>query len=82
MKKEYKNNFVGGDRDMIKIAGCGDVFIANRMPQDQYDGFDELQEFLLSHDIRFGNLEATVHSNEGYPSLFPGGVIQWQIHRY
>ena len=58
---------------MLRIAGCGDIMIADHLPEGRYKGFLELREFLVSHDIRFGNLETTVHNNEGYPSLFPGG---------
>ena len=59
---------------MIRIAGCGDILIAGRLPQGKYPGFGDICKFLHSHDIRFGNLETTIHNNEGYPSLFPGGV--------
>jgi poly-gamma-glutamate synthesis protein (capsule biosynthesis protein) len=57
---------------MLKIVGCGDLMIANKMPE-KYEGFNDLRSFLLQHDIRFGNLETTIHNNEGYPSAFPGG---------
>lgn len=59
---------------MINISGCGDLFIAHRLAAKQYDGFFELAELISSHDFKFGNLETTIHRNEGYPSLFPGGV--------
>lgn len=58
---------------MIKISGCGDLFIAHHLAANQYDGFSELAELISSHDFKFGNLETTIHRNEGYPSLFPGG---------
>ncbi|MBR1433863.1 MAG: CapA family protein [Bacteroidales bacterium] len=57
----------------MKIFGCGDVFVAKRLPEGGYEGFDELSALMKGHDACFGNLETTVHDNEGYPSLFPGG---------
>lgn len=59
---------------MIKIAGCGDIFIFDRLPVNQYKGFNKIVKLLNSHEIKFGNFETTIHNNEGYPSLFPGGV--------
>ena len=58
---------------MLKVSGCGDILIADRLPEGKYKGFEEIRDFLMSHDVRFGNLETTIHRNEGYPSLFPGG---------
>lgn len=58
---------------MLKISGCGDILIADRLPEGKYKGFEKIRDFLMSHDVRFGNLETTIHRNEGYPSLFPGG---------
>ncbi|MBP5579354.1 MAG: CapA family protein [Ruminococcus sp.] len=58
---------------MLKISGCGDILIAGHLPEGKYKGFEEMRDLLMSHDVRFGNLETTVHRNEGYPSLFPGG---------
>ena len=57
----------------MKILGVGDVFIAKRLPNKYYDGFEEISNLIKKHDACFGNLETTVHKNEGYPSLFPGG---------
>jgi poly-gamma-glutamate synthesis protein (capsule biosynthesis protein) len=58
---------------MIKIIGCGDLFISKPLPQKGYEGIDEIIGILNEYDVRFGNLETTVHDNEGYPSCFPGG---------
>lgn len=58
---------------MITLAGCGDAFINRCLPKKEYDGFGELSKYLQMHDFRFCNLETTIHNNEGYPSLFPGG---------
>lgn len=58
---------------MITLAGCGDAFITRQLPQKKYSGFVELADYLQAHDVCFCNLETTIHHNEGYPSLFPGG---------
>ena len=57
----------------ISIIGVGDIFVAKRLPIKTYDGFDEIKDLISRHDACFGNLETTVHDNEGYPSAFPGG---------
>ena len=57
----------------MKIFGVGDLFVAKRLPQKGYCGCDEIKDLMGSHDACFGNLETTVHDNEGYPSAFPGG---------
>ena len=57
----------------ISIIGVGDIFVAKRLPGKRYNGFDEIKDLISSHDACFGNLETTVHNNEGYPSAFPGG---------
>ena len=57
----------------ISIIGVGDIFVAKRLPIKTYDGFDEIKDLISRHDVCFGNLETTVHDNEGYPSAFPGG---------
>ena len=57
----------------MKIFGCGDIFVAKRLPKRLYEGFDGIRDLIYSHDVCFGNLETTVHFNEGYPSRFPGG---------
>ena len=58
---------------MIKILGCGDLFINKRLPQKGYPGLEELISVIDEYDAKFGNLETTVHNNEGYPACFPGG---------
>ena len=57
----------------INILGVGDILVAKRLPSKGYCGYDEIRHLLGSHDACFGNLETTVHDNEGYPSAFPGG---------
>lgn len=57
----------------MKIFGCGDLFIAKSLPQWKYNGYSALHSLMQEHEVCFGNLETTVHNNEGYPSMFPGG---------
>lgn len=57
----------------MTILGVGDIFVAKRLPEKKYKGFDEVRDLIGCHDACFGNLETTVHDNEGYPSAFPGG---------
>lgn len=54
------------------IIATGDSFITK--PLDDYDGFDEIKEIISAHDIRFNNLEITIHEKEGYPAAFSGGT--------
>lgn len=58
---------------MVSISLVGDIFISRRLPEKGYVGFQQLSDFIQSHDVRFGNLETTIHRNEGYPAMFPGG---------
>jgi len=59
---------------MIKIALVGDLFITRALPSKGYDGLDEIVDLLNNHDVKFANLETTIHHKEGYPSAFPGGT--------
>jgi poly-gamma-glutamate capsule biosynthesis protein CapA/YwtB (metallophosphatase superfamily) len=59
---------------MIKIALVGDVLITRPLPAKGYDGLKELTDLIDEHDVKFANLETTVHRREGYPSAFPGGT--------
>lgn len=56
------------------FLAAGDVFITRRLQDDGYEGINELSSFIKEHDIRFANLEVTVHDREGYPFLFSGGT--------
>jgi len=62
-----------GGLGAINILGVGDIFVAKRLPEKRYCGFDEVRNLICHHDACFANLETTVHDNEGYPSAFPGG---------
>ena len=56
------------------FAAAGDLFITRKLPDKGYEGLEELTAFIRSHDIRFVNLEMTVHDREGYPFAFSGGT--------
>ncbi|NVN94421.1 MAG: CapA family protein [Bacteroidetes bacterium] len=59
---------------MIKIALVGDVFISRNLPDKGYKGLDEIVRLINEHEVKFANLETTIHNREGYPSAFPGGT--------
>jgi len=52
----------------------GDSFITRKLPERGYAGFDEIAEIIKQYDVRFNNLEITVHDNEGYPDAESGGT--------
>lgn len=54
------------------IIATGDAFITKNVTD--YDGFKEISDVIKAHDIRFNNLEITVHDKAGYPSAFSGGT--------
>jgi poly-gamma-glutamate synthesis protein (capsule biosynthesis protein) len=60
---------------MIKIALVGDILMTRRLPEKGYDGLLELKNLINEHEVKFANLETTIHTkDEGYPSAFPGGT--------
>lgn len=60
--------------EKIVFAAGGDIFINRRLPERGYAGFDELKALLGTADVRFANLETTIHDREGYPFPFSGGT--------
>ena len=56
------------------FVAAGDAFITRRLPAGGYEGFPELRQCLLAHDVRFLNLESTFHDHEGYPAVESGGT--------
>ena len=56
----------------------GDSFITKRLPYCDnngfFEGFTEISEVIKHYDVRFNNLETTVHYNEGYPEAVSGGT--------
>lgn len=56
------------------FAAVGDIFMTRRLPEKGYQGLDEIVNFIRQFDVKFANLEITVHDREGYPSGFSGGT--------
>ena len=56
------------------FIATGDAFMTRRLPENGYPGFDRIREIIMSHEVRFNNLEFTCHDHEGYPSTFSGGT--------
>ena len=56
------------------FLATGDVFITRRVPEDGYEGFEELSKCIKGHDVAFTNLEMTFHNCEGYPNAVSGGT--------
>lgn len=52
----------------------GDSFITRRLPTNKYEGFTELQNLINEHDVKFTNLEMTIHRQEGFPAAVSGGT--------
>lgn len=55
----------------ISFSLCGDILVAHEIPHCAE--IDRVSKILHQYDFRFGNLETTVHCNEGTPAAFPGG---------
>ncbi len=56
------------------FIACGDVFMTRRMAEKGYKGFAELAELIQQNDVKFANLELTIHNREGYPFAYSGGT--------
>jgi len=56
------------------FIATGDAFMTRRLPEGGYPGFAEIQEIIGRHDVRFNNLEITIHNQEGYPAVVSGGT--------
>ncbi|MDL2248470.1 CapA family protein [Tyzzerella sp. OttesenSCG-928-J15] len=52
----------------------GDSFITRRIPEGGYSGFGEISSLIKKYDVRFNNLEMTIHDKEGYPEALSGGT--------
>ncbi|NCB62192.1 MAG: CapA family protein [Clostridia bacterium] len=55
----------------MSFTATGDTIIGKRLTQ--YDGFSEIQDEIRRGDMRFFNLETTIHDYESYASQFSGG---------
>ena len=47
------------------FIATGDAFMTRRLPQGGYPGFAEIQNIINRHDVKFNNLEITIHNQEG-----------------
>lgn len=56
------------------FLAAGDAFMTRRLPEGGYEGFEALRSCIVSHDVRFLNLESTFHQQEGYPAAASGGT--------
>lgn len=57
---------------VMKCTAAGDSIILRRLPGD-YEGLAELRQFIARGDLRFTNLETTVHRFEAYGAAQSGG---------
>lgn len=58
----------------ISMIATGDAFVTRRIPENGYEGFEQIQEVIKKHDVRFSNLEMTFHRQEGTPAAQSGGT--------
>ncbi|MFM9276774.1 CapA family protein [Paenibacillus jiagnxiensis] len=57
----------------IAFAATGDAFITRRLPV-QDEAFERLSTILKQANVRFTNLEVTLHHHEGTPAAVSGGT--------
>lgn len=58
----------------ISFVATGDSFITRKLSAQQTQSFNEISSLIQSADVRFTNLETTIHEQEGYPAAFSGGT--------
>ena len=56
------------------FIATGDSFITRSLTEENYPGFQKIQALIDSHDVKFNNLEITIHNGEGYPAAVSGGT--------
>lgn len=56
------------------FIATGDSFITRHIGENGYEGYEELKNLIMAHEVRFTNLEMTFHHQEGYPSASSGGT--------
>jgi poly-gamma-glutamate capsule biosynthesis protein CapA/YwtB (metallophosphatase superfamily) len=56
----------------MKFTAVGDMLIQRRLP-GEYEGFKEVSEYIKKGDVRFFNLETTLHKGDCFASQFSGG---------
>lgn len=58
----------------MKFIATGDLFMTRRLPKEGYEGFEEIRDCIMEHDVKFNNLEMTFHDQEGTPASVSGGT--------
>lgn len=59
----------------MKFTAVGDVLVQKRLPENFYEGFEEIRDFIMQGDARFFNLETTLnYEGECFASQFSGGT--------
>ena len=56
----------------MSFTAAGDMLVQRRLPEE-YPGFAEIAAEIQKGDMRFFNLETTVHNYESYGSQYNGG---------
>ena len=56
----------------LKFTAVGDMLVQRRLP-GEYEGFKEVSEYIKKGDMRFFNLETTLHRGDCFASQFSGG---------
>ena len=58
----------------MKFTAVGDILVQKRLPEN-YEGFEEIKNFIEQGDARFFNLETTInYEGECFASQFSGGT--------
>lgn len=58
----------------MTVVATGDSFITRNLPYSATSSCSEISKILKKSEVRFTNLEVTLHNTEGYPSAFSGGT--------
>ena len=56
----------------MTFTATGDMLIQRRIHKDSF-GFSEIKEYLAKSEVRYVNLETTIHRGEYYSNQFSGG---------
>ena len=58
----------------VSVIATGDSFITRRISPEGYPGFSEIADLIGQYDVKFNNLEITIHNQQGYPAAVSGGT--------
>ena len=42
-------------KNVLKTIATGDMFITRRIAKDGYEGFEEVRDCIMEHDVKFSN---------------------------